>query len=62
MSKAIDVNLLNKEVMKALENYADDISKEVEEIANKVGKEAVNELKKTSPKRNKRTICKRVET
>ena len=61
MSKAIDVNLLNKEAMKALENYADDISEEVEEIANKVGKEAVNELKKTSTKRNKRTICKREE-
>ena len=43
MSKAIDVNLLNKEIMNTLENYADDISEEVEEVANKVGKDAVNE-------------------
>lgn len=49
MSKAIDVNLLNKEIMNTLENYADDISEEVEEVANKVGKDAVNELKKISP-------------
>ena len=49
MSKAIDINLLSKEISKALENYADDISAEVEEAANKVGKEAVNELKQTSP-------------
>lgn len=56
MSKAIDVNLLNKEIMKALENYTDDISNEVEEIANTVGKEAVAELKQTSPKRCKRRI------
>lgn len=56
MSKAIDVNLLNKEIMKALENYTDDISNEVEETANIVGKEAVAELKQTSPKRCKRRI------
>ena len=50
MSKAIDANLLIKELSKALENYADDISAEVEEVANKVGKEAVDELKQTSPR------------
>lgn len=61
MSKAIDVNLLNKEIMKALENYADDISSEVEETANIVGKEAVSELKQTSPKRCKRRILQRLD-
>ena len=50
MSKSIEANLLSKEIMKALENYSDDISEAVEEIANKVGKEAVNELKQKSPK------------
>lgn len=50
MSKTIDVNLLSKEIMNALENYTDDISEEVEEVANKVGKDAVNELKKISPR------------
>lgn len=61
MSKAIDVNLLNKEIMKALENYADNISSEVEETANIVGKEAVAELKQTSPKRCKRRILQRLD-
>lgn len=58
MSKAIDVNLLSKEITKALENYKDDISAEVEEVANKVGKEAVNELKQTSPKGARKEYCK----
>lgn len=56
MAKAIDVNLLQKELMKALESYTDDISEVVEEVANKVGKEAVAELKQTSPKRSKKRI------
>ena len=56
MSKAIDINLLNKEIMKALTDYADDISEVVEETANKVGKEAVDELKQISPKRSKKRI------
>ena len=50
MSKAIDVNLLSKELSKYLESYKEDIDAEVEEVANKVGKEAVAELKQTSPK------------
>ena len=58
MSKAIDVNLLSKEITKALENYKDDIYAEVEEVANKVGKEAVNELKQTSPKGARKEYCK----
>ena len=58
MSKAIDANLLSKELSKALENYADDISAEVEEVANKVGKEAVNELEQTSPRGERKEYCK----
>ncbi len=50
MSKAIDPELLSKELSKALENYADDISGQVEETTNKVGKEATDELKQISPK------------
>lgn len=62
MSKAIDVNLLTKEVMKALTDYKDDISEIVEKDANEIGKEAVQELKQESPKRCKKTILKRLET
>lgn len=58
MSKAIDTNLLSKELSKALENYSDDISVEVEEVANKVGKEAVDELKQISPKGAKKSYAK----
>lgn len=58
MSKAIKPNLLSKEITKALENYADDISEEVEFEANKVGKEAVNELKQDSPKGTRKSYAK----
>lgn len=51
MSKKIKVDALSKEIMKALENYSDDISEVVEEVSNDVGKEAVGELKTTSPKK-----------
>jgi len=51
MSKSIKIDSLTKEIMKALENYSDDISEVVEEVSNKVGKEAVSEIKKTSPKK-----------
>ena len=51
MSKSIKVDDLSKEIMKALESYSDDISEVVEEVSNNVGKEAVNELKETSPKK-----------
>lgn len=50
MSKAININNLSKEIVQALENYNYDISEVVEEVANKVGKEAVTELKQESPK------------
>lgn len=58
MSKTIEANLLTKEVMKALENYSDDISEVVEKVANKVGKEAVEELKNTSPKGTRKEYAK----
>lgn len=58
MSKAIDVNLLNKELMKTLTNYSDDISEIVEETANRIGKEAVQELKQISPKGFRKEYCK----
>ena len=61
MSKSIDVNLLSKELMKYLEEYKEDIDEEVEEVANKVGKEAVAELKQISPKRCKKKILQRLE-
>ena len=50
MSKSVEANLLSKELMKYLNEYQEDISEEVESVANKVGKEAVNELKQISPK------------
>ena len=50
MSKSISGEMLSKEIMKALEGYADDISDIVEKDANEIGKEAVNKLKQTSPK------------
>lgn len=58
MSKAIDVNLLSKEVMKILTEYKDDISDIVEDDANEIGKEATTELKQTSPKGARRQYCK----
>lgn len=58
MSKAIKPNMIGKEIMKALENYADDISEEVETEANKIGKEAVSELKQTSPKGTRKSYSK----
>ncbi len=51
MSKTIKIDSLAKEITEALENYADDISETVEEVANEVGKEAVDEIKQTSPKK-----------
>ena len=44
--------------MKVLENYNDDISEVVEKVANKVGKEAVEELKNTSPKGTRKEYAK----
>lgn len=49
MSKKISSNLIQKELMKMLTSYKDDISEIVEKDANKIGKEATEELKKISP-------------
>ena len=56
MSKTIKDNMLSSEIMKALENYADDISDIVEKNANEIGKKATEELKQISPKRSKKRI------
>ena len=56
MSNSIEANLLSKEIIKYLEEYQEDISEAVEEVANRVGKKAVAELKQISPKRCKKTI------
>ena len=58
MSKKIDPNLLAKEIIKVLSDYKDDISDIVEQDANEVGKEAVAELKQTSPKGTRKEYCK----
>ena len=58
MSNAIDVNLLNKELMKYLEGYKEDIEDVVMETADKIGKEAVQELKQTSPQGARKEYCK----
>lgn len=51
MSKTIKADVLTKEIAKALEDYEDDISEAVEEVSNKIGKEAVEEIKQKSPKK-----------
>lgn len=57
MSNSIEANLLSKEIMKyLLEEYQEDISEAVEEVADRVGKKAVAELKQISPKRCEKTI------
>ncbi len=61
MSKTIEANLLEKEVMRYLQNYKENIDEEVEEAANKVGKKATEELKQISPKRSKKKLCEGVE-
>jgi HK97 gp10 family phage protein len=58
MSKKINPNLLAKEIIKVLSDYKDDISNIVEQDANEVGKEAVAELKQTSPKGARKEYCK----
>lgn len=62
MSKSIEVNLLEKELMQYLQDYKEDIDEEVEGVANSVGKKAVAELKQISPRRCKERILQRLET
>ena len=54
MSKGIKVDDLSKEVLKSLKGFSDDISELVKEVADDVGKEAVQELKKISPKKKRK--------
>lgn len=61
MSKAIEANLLEKELSQYLQNYKENIDEEVEEVANDIGKKAVAELKQISPKRSKKGILQRME-
>lgn len=49
MSKTVEASLVDKEIMKYLQDYKEDISEVVEKVSNKVGKEATDELKNTSP-------------
>ena len=50
MSSSIKISDLQKEVMEYLENYVEDIEEEVKETTDKISKEAVQELKKDSPR------------
>ena len=54
MSKGVKADDLSKEIEKALVAYSDDISELVKEVADDVGKEAVQELKNTSPKKKRK--------
>ena len=58
MPKAIEANLLEKELSQYLQNYKENIDEEVEEVANDIGKKAVAELKQISPKGARKEYCK----
>lgn len=58
MSKTIEASLVDKEIMKYLQNYKEDVSEVVEQVANKVGKEATDELKQTSPIGHRKSYAK----
>lgn len=60
-SNKISIDNLSNEIMKALQEYKDDINDEVKEISNKLIKEASKELKSISPKSN-RTLKLKGET
>lgn len=49
MSNTIKPNELSKVLKDYLENYREDIQEDVEEVTNQVTKDAVQELKSTSP-------------
>ena len=49
MDKTVKPENLTKALKNYLENYVDDISEIVEETSNKIGNEAKDELKRTSP-------------
>lgn len=47
----VDINGVSKAINNLLETYSKEVAETVEETLPKVGKDAVKELKKTSPKR-----------
>lgn len=51
MGKKVEIDQLGQEIQKIIEDYAEDAKGVVEEALPKVGKEAVKELKKRSPKK-----------
>ena len=54
MSKAIKPEMFAQAVKQYLEIYVEDIGEAVEETSNQIGKEAKEELKRTSPKKTGR--------
>ena len=52
-SNRVSVNKLSSAIMKALQEYKDDISDEVKEVSDKLIKEAKDELKQISPRASK---------
>ncbi len=52
-SNKVSIDNLSSSIMKALQEYKDDISEEVKETSEKLIKEARNELKQISPKTSK---------
>lgn len=51
MNQVIGIDKLADEIQKIAEGYVEEVNKAVEEVLPKVGKDAVKELKQTSPKR-----------
>lgn len=54
MSKSIKIDNLQKEIESILEEYSEDALDVVKQTVPKIGKKAVSELKKKSPKHTKR--------
>lgn len=52
-SNKVSIDKLSSVIMKALQEYKDDISDEVKEVSDKLIKEAKNELKQISPRASK---------
>lgn len=52
MSNGIDISHIADEITKCLSEYSDDIAKGIDKAVDITAKEAVRELKKTSPRRS----------
>ena len=52
-SNKVSIDKLSSAIMKALQEYKDDISDEVKEVSDKLIKEAKDELKQISPRASK---------